>query len=99
MEWSLYYRVGKVLGTKVLGVRFRRIIPPRLNYVAGLQGEKPPLTIKHTLSIQSYRPPAGLLTRPQADYQTKTALFLCMGELCCILAFFMLLETEIVAII
>ena len=50
-------RVGKVLGAKVLGVRFRRIIPPRLNYVAGLQGEKPPLTsIKHTLLPSPCRP-------------------------------------------
>ena len=50
-------RVGKVLGAKVLGVRFRRIIPPRLNYVAGLQGEKPPLTsIKDTILLSPCRP-------------------------------------------
>ena len=63
VAFNLYFslnaktRVGKVLGTKVLGVRFRRIIPPRLNYVAGLQGEKPPLTyIKHTILPSPCRP-------------------------------------------
>ena len=89
-------RVGKVLGAKVLGVRFRRIIPPRLNYVAGLQGEKPPLTsIMHTILPSPCRPTysasSGLLN--------KDSVLSLYGRALLHLSFFMLLETKIVAII
>ena len=42
---------------------FRRIIPPRLNNVAGLQGEKPPLTsIKLTILPSPCRPTNSALS-------------------------------------